>query len=104
MFILCIAQLGPAPVLAPLFLERFVVLVDNDGGGIFSFLSQAEVLDAKRFELLFGTPHGTGLNHLAAAFGPAAIFGVGAVYGLLSSAAVLTLRSVRDVTWTDKDD
>ena len=32
---------------------------------------------------------------LAAAFGPAAIFGVGAVYGLLSSAAVLTLRSVR---------
>jgi MFS family permease len=36
---------------------------------------------------------------LAAAFGPAAIFGVGAVYGLLSSAAVLTLRSVRQVTW-----
>jgi len=38
---------------------------------------------------------------LAAAFGPAAIFGVGAVYGLLSSAAVLTLRSVRQVTWPD---
>ena len=38
---------------------------------------------------------------LAAAFGPAAIFGVGAVYGLLSSAAVLTLRSVRQVTWSD---
>ena len=38
---------------------------------------------------------------LAAAFGPAAIFGVGAVYGLLSSAAVLTLRSVRQVTWAD---
>jgi hypothetical protein len=43
---------------------------------------------------------------LAAAFGPAAIFGVGAVYGLLSSAAVLTLRPVRQVTWADsrKDD
>jgi hypothetical protein len=38
---------------------------------------------------------------LAAAFGSAAIFGVGAVYGLLSSAAVLTLRSVRQVTWAD---
>ena len=41
---------------------------------------------------------------LAAAFGPAAIFGVGAVYGLLSSAVVLTLRSVRGVTWADKDE
>jgi MFS family permease len=38
---------------------------------------------------------------LAAAFGPAAVFGVGAVYGLLSSAAVLALRSVRAVTWTE---
>jgi MFS family permease len=38
---------------------------------------------------------------LAAAFGPAAIFGVGAVYGLLSSATMLTLRSVRQVTWAD---
>jgi MFS family permease len=40
---------------------------------------------------------------LAAAFGPAAVFGVGAVYGLLSSAVVLTLRSVRGVTWVDKE-
>jgi MFS family permease len=38
---------------------------------------------------------------LAAAFGPAAIFGVGAVYGLLSSATMLTLRSVRQVAWAD---
>ena len=41
---------------------------------------------------------------LAAAFGPAAVFGVGAAYGLLSSAAVLTLRSIRDVTWTERDE
>jgi hypothetical protein len=27
---------------------------------------------------------------------------VGAAYGLLSSAAVLTLRSIRGVTWTEK--
>ena len=41
---------------------------------------------------------------LAAAFGPAAIFGVGAVYGLLSSAVVLTLPSVRGVTWAEKEE
>jgi MFS family permease len=40
---------------------------------------------------------------LAAAFGPAAIFGVGAVYGLLSSAVVLTLPSVRGVTWVSSE-
>jgi MFS family permease len=40
---------------------------------------------------------------LAAVFGPAAIFGVGAVYGLLSSAVVLTLPSVRGVTWTGSE-
>jgi hypothetical protein len=38
---------------------------------------------------------------LAAAFGPAAVFGAGAAYGLLSSAAVLTLRSVRAVSWVE---
>jgi 2-succinyl-5-enolpyruvyl-6-hydroxy-3-cyclohexene-1-carboxylate synthase len=33
----------------------FVVL-DNGGGGIFSFLPQAEVVEHEQFELLFGTP------------------------------------------------
>jgi 2-succinyl-5-enolpyruvyl-6-hydroxy-3-cyclohexene-1-carboxylate synthase len=46
-----------------------VVVVDNDGGGIFSFLPQASVLDDARFEQLFGTPHGTDLAALAAAHG-----------------------------------
>jgi len=41
---------------------------------------------------------------LAAAVGPSAVFGVGAVYGLLSSAAVLALRSVRSVRWHDQED
>jgi hypothetical protein len=40
---------------------------------------------------------------LAALFGTSAVFGVGAVYGLLSSAAVLGLRSVRAVRWRDGD-
>jgi MFS family permease len=40
---------------------------------------------------------------LAGALGPQAVFGVGAVYGLLSSAAVLTLPSVRALRWRDRD-
>jgi MFS family permease len=40
---------------------------------------------------------------LAAVFGPALIFGVGAVYGLLSSAIVLAVPSVRAVRWLDQD-
>ena len=44
-----------------------LVVVNNDGGGIFSALEQAAFPGS--FERLFGTPHGTGLNHLAAAFG-----------------------------------
>jgi 2-succinyl-5-enolpyruvyl-6-hydroxy-3-cyclohexene-1-carboxylate synthase len=44
-----------------------IVVVDNDGGGIFSFLPQASALASERFEQLFGTPHGTDLVALAAA-------------------------------------
>jgi len=46
-----------------------IVIVDNDGGGIFSFLPQAQQLPAETYELLFGTPHGTDLERLAAAHG-----------------------------------
>ena len=46
-----------------------IVVVDNDGGGIFSFLPQASDLPPDRFELLFGTPHGTDVAALASAHG-----------------------------------
>lgn len=43
-----------------------VVVVNNDGGGIFSFLPYAGM---DQFEKLFGTPHGVDFAHLAAATG-----------------------------------
>jgi 2-succinyl-5-enolpyruvyl-6-hydroxy-3-cyclohexene-1-carboxylate synthase len=46
-----------------------VVVVDNRGGGIFSFLPQADELDAGAFERLFGTPHDVDLAGLAAVHG-----------------------------------
>jgi 2-succinyl-5-enolpyruvyl-6-hydroxy-3-cyclohexene-1-carboxylate synthase len=46
-----------------------LVIVDNDGGGIFSFLPQRRTLDATRFERLFGTPHGLDLAAIARAYG-----------------------------------
>ncbi|HET7310568.1 MAG TPA: 2-succinyl-5-enolpyruvyl-6-hydroxy-3-cyclohexene-1-carboxylic-acid synthase [Mycobacteriales bacterium] len=46
-----------------------IVVVNNDGGGIFSLLPQAGGDDAATFERLFGTPHGVDVGQLAAAYG-----------------------------------
>jgi 2-succinyl-5-enolpyruvyl-6-hydroxy-3-cyclohexene-1-carboxylate synthase len=46
-----------------------IVVVDNDGGGIFSFLPQAEHLAPDTFEQFFGTPHKADLVALAQAYG-----------------------------------
>jgi 2-succinyl-5-enolpyruvyl-6-hydroxy-3-cyclohexene-1-carboxylate synthase len=46
-----------------------IVVVDNDGGGIFSFLPQATALPHDRFEQLFGTPLGVDIVALATSFG-----------------------------------
>ena len=44
-----------------------IVVVNNDGGGIFSFLPQARY--EKTFEQVFGTPHGLNLAKLADVYG-----------------------------------
>jgi 2-succinyl-5-enolpyruvyl-6-hydroxy-3-cyclohexene-1-carboxylate synthase len=46
-----------------------IVVVDNDGGGIFSFLPQAAALSHDRFEQLFGTPLGVDIVALATSYG-----------------------------------
>ena len=50
-------------------IDLTVVVLDNDGGGIFSFLPQAATLPSADYETLFGTPHGVRPEELAAAHG-----------------------------------
>lgn len=47
--------------------ELTIVLINNNGGGIFSFLPQAA--DPEHFETLFGTPHGLDFSHVARLYG-----------------------------------
>ena len=61
-------------------LDATVVVLDNDGGGIFSFLPQAA--SPEHFERLFGTPHGTDLVAVVQALGlPAARVDAAAAVG-----------------------
>jgi 2-succinyl-5-enolpyruvyl-6-hydroxy-3-cyclohexene-1-carboxylate synthase len=50
-------------------LRATVILLNNDGGGIFSFLPQADY--PEHFEALFGTPHGLDFSLAAALYGAA---------------------------------
>ncbi|MCU4183644.1 2-succinyl-5-enolpyruvyl-6-hydroxy-3-cyclohexene-1-carboxylic-acid synthase [Acidiferrimicrobium sp. IK] len=49
--------------------ECTLIVVDNQGGGIFSFLPQAAALAPERFEAYWGTPHGLDLVALARSYG-----------------------------------
>ncbi|MBF0706139.1 2-succinyl-5-enolpyruvyl-6-hydroxy-3-cyclohexene-1-carboxylic-acid synthase [Alkalihalobacillus hwajinpoensis] len=54
-------------LLAKLYeINMTVIVVNNDGGGIFSFLPQRK--QEKHFEKLFGTPHGLNYEHAAALY------------------------------------
>ncbi|MEO5974988.1 MAG: 2-succinyl-5-enolpyruvyl-6-hydroxy-3-cyclohexene-1-carboxylic-acid synthase [Ilumatobacteraceae bacterium] len=46
-----------------------IICIDNHGGGIFSFLPQANSLNTERFDQLFGTPHSSDIALLASAHG-----------------------------------
>jgi 2-succinyl-5-enolpyruvyl-6-hydroxy-3-cyclohexene-1-carboxylate synthase len=48
-------------------LSATIVLINNDGGGIFSFLPQHE--QSEDFELLFGTPHGLDFSYVSPLYG-----------------------------------
>jgi 2-succinyl-5-enolpyruvyl-6-hydroxy-3-cyclohexene-1-carboxylate synthase len=67
-----------------------LVVVDNHGGGIFSFLPQATSLAEHRFEQLFGTPRPHNLAAIAEAFGYASV-------------TVTTRAELRDVIATGLD-
>ncbi|MCO5321442.1 MAG: 2-succinyl-5-enolpyruvyl-6-hydroxy-3-cyclohexene-1-carboxylic-acid synthase [Microthrixaceae bacterium] len=62
-------DIGSLSGLAGRGVELTIVVVDNDGGGIFHFLPQAQQLDGETFESLFGTPHGLDLVSVASGFG-----------------------------------
>jgi 2-succinyl-5-enolpyruvyl-6-hydroxy-3-cyclohexene-1-carboxylate synthase len=46
-----------------------LVVMDNGGGGIFSFLPQAAAVETERFELVFGTPPTSDVGDVARGFG-----------------------------------
>ncbi|MDQ1746595.1 MAG: 2-succinyl-5-enolpyruvyl-6-hydroxy-3-cyclohexene-carboxylate synthase, partial [Frankiaceae bacterium] len=52
-------------------IDLTLVVVNNDGGGIFSLLPQAGGDDGATFERLFGTPHGVDLAGVVTAYGAA---------------------------------
>jgi len=45
-----------------------IVVIDNDGGGIFHFLPQQQALAEEEFEALLGTPRGVSVERAAALF------------------------------------
>jgi 2-succinyl-5-enolpyruvyl-6-hydroxy-3-cyclohexene-1-carboxylate synthase len=82
-------------------IDLVCVVVDNDGGGIFSFLPQADAVAGADFELLYGTPHGLDLVALAMAYGVEAVAVAGDVDGAVRDAVarggvqVLVVRTDR---------
>jgi 2-succinyl-5-enolpyruvyl-6-hydroxy-3-cyclohexene-1-carboxylate synthase len=49
--------------------ELTIVVLNDDGGGIFSLLEQGADQQPERFERVFGTPHGADISSLCAGYG-----------------------------------
>jgi 2-succinyl-5-enolpyruvyl-6-hydroxy-3-cyclohexene-1-carboxylate synthase len=61
-------DLGGLAALRDVSVPVRIVVIDNDGGGIFHFLPQEQALDAEEFESLLGTPRGVDVAKAAALF------------------------------------
>jgi 2-succinyl-5-enolpyruvyl-6-hydroxy-3-cyclohexene-1-carboxylate synthase len=61
-------DLGSLAALRDVEIPVRIIVIDNDGGGIFHFLPQAEALDGGEFEALLGTPRGVSAEKAAALF------------------------------------
>jgi 2-succinyl-5-enolpyruvyl-6-hydroxy-3-cyclohexene-1-carboxylate synthase len=61
-------DIGALTVLRDVSTPVRIVVIDNDGGGIFHFLPQEEALDCTEFEALLGTPRGVDVGKAAALF------------------------------------
>jgi 2-succinyl-5-enolpyruvyl-6-hydroxy-3-cyclohexene-1-carboxylate synthase len=61
-------DLGGLAALGDVSTPARVVVIDNDGGGIFHFLPQEGTLDPDEFEALLGTPRGVSVEKAAALF------------------------------------
>ena len=78
-------------------LDCTFVVVDNDGGGIFSFLPQAATFEPARFERFWGTPPGVDLAALAGAHGLAVTAPAGAAEVAGAVTAAIDAGGVRVV-------
>ena len=77
------ALVGPADA----EVDLTVVVADNTGGGIFSFLAPADALDGHSFDQLFGTPQASDPAAVAAGFGwPVVDIGPGSPVGAFDEA------------------
>ena len=75
-----------------------IIVIDNGGGGIFSFLTPATTLAPEHFELLFGTPHHTDIVALAQSHGVHAttVSSVEALISAVTSSGPSVTRVVTD--------
>jgi len=80
-----------------------LVVIDNGGGGIFSFLPQAAGLGRTSFEQLFGTPPWTAVLEVARGFGLPAVE-VATIEGLDEALAAASGRSVVRVEVPRRED